>query len=321
MSRVSTVCLGLLLILSGYASSANAQAEAGAQSILIAPGARSDGMGRAYVAVADDANAIWWNPGGLAFATRHNALLTYTKLVPDLAPDVFHTYLAYSQHVEGWGGLAASLGYLSYGESTATDVDGNELGTFTSYEVAPALAYGTEVMKDLGFGVSLKLVHVDLAPADKTQDRAEGQGTTFAADLGGLYKIPKWKSALGLAIQNLGPNISYIDQDQSDPLGRNAKLGFAVTPFENELHRVMVVGDVNKSLLPDGAWIEGAGAEYEFNRLLALRLGYINDPRGTIQAMTYGFGVSYAGFRLDYASVPQSEFLERVNRFSAGYRF
>jgi len=170
MGRFVAGCLGLLLILGGYAGTANAQAEAGAQSLLIAPGARSDGMGRAFVAVANDANAVWWNPGALAFTTGHDVSSMYAKLVPDLADDVFFSYTSYAQHVEGWGGIGFSLGYLSYGKSIATDVDGNELGTFTSYEVAPTVAYGTELMKDMGFGVALKLVRVDLAPADKTQD-------------------------------------------------------------------------------------------------------------------------------------------------------
>jgi hypothetical protein len=321
MSRFVAGCLGLLLVLGGYAGTANAQAEAGAQSLLIAPGARADGMGRAFVAVANDANAIWWNPGALAFTTGHDVSTMYTKLVPDLADDVFFSYTAYAQHVEGWGGIGLSFGYLSYGKSIATDVEGNELGTFTSYEVAPTLAYGTELMKDMGFGVALKLVRVDLAPADKTQDRAAGRGTTFAADIGGLYKVPRLKTSVGLVLQNLGPNIAYIDQDQSDPLGRNAKLGFAVTPFETEMYRVLLAADVNRSLLPHGAFIEDAGGEFEFNRLLALRVGYIYDPRGTVKDLTYGLGLNYRGIRIDYASVPQSEFLNRVNRFSASYHF
>jgi len=320
MGRIYTACFGLLFILAGYAGSANAQAEAGAQSLLIAPGARADGMGRAYVAVASDANAIWWNPGALAFATANDASFTYGRLVPDLADDVFFSYLSFAKHLEGWGGIGFSFGYLSYGSSVATDPDGNELGTFTSYEFAPTIAYGTE-FGDLGFGIALKLVHVDLAPENLTQDQQAGRGTTFAADLGGLYKIPKFKSSVGLAIQNIGPNIAYIDQDQSDPLGRNAKLGVAVAPFENELHRVMVTADVNKSLLPDGAWIEDVGAEYEFNHLLALRLGYINDERGTIQDPTYGMGLNFKGIRIDFASAPQAKLLERVNRFTASYRF
>lgn len=321
MSRIYAGCLGLLLSLVGYADTASAQAEAGAQSLLIAPGARADAMGRAFVAVANDANAVWWNPGGLAFTTGHDAATMYTKLVPDLADDVFYSYTAYAQHVEGWGGIGASFGYLSYGKSIATDVDGNELGTFSSYELAPTVAYGTEIMKDMGFGVSLKLVRVDLAPADKTQDRAAGRGTTFAADVGGLYKLPKWKAAVGMAIQNLGPSISYIDADQADPLGRNLKFGVAVTPVETELYRVLIAADLNKSLLKNGAWIEDVGGELEFNRLLALRVGYIHDRRGTIMDLTYGLGLGYRGIRLDYASVPQSEFLDRVNRFSVGYHW
>src|SRR5258705_9879854 len=321
MSRFVAGCLGLVLILGGYAGTANAQAEAGAQSLLIAPGAGADGMGRAYVAVANDANAVWWHPGALAFTTGHDVSSMYTKVVPDLADDVFFSYTAYSQHVEGWGGIGFSLGDLSYGKSIATDVDGNELGTFTSYELAPTIAYGTELMKDMGFGVALKLVRVDLAPGDKTQDRQPGRGTTFAADVGALYKLPKLKSSIGLAIQNLGPNIAYIDQDQSDPLGRNAKFGLAVTPFETEAYRVLFTADVNRSLLSHGAWIENGGGEFEFNRLLALRAGYIYDPRGTVKDLTYGLGLNFRGIRVDYASVPQSEFLGRVNRFSASYHF
>ena len=321
MSRFVALCLGLLCILGAYAGTAHAQAEAGAQSPLIAPGARSDGMGRAFVAVANDANAVWWNPGGLAFTTGHDVSTMYTKLVPDLADDVFYSYTSYAQHVEGWGGLGFSLGYLSYGQSQGTDPDGNPTGIFTSYEVAPTIAYGTELMKNMGFGVSLKLVRVDLAPASVTTDQKKGSGTTFAADIGGLYKIPSMKSSVGLAIQNLGPNISYIDVDQSDPLGRNVKAGIAVTPFETEAYRVMVVADVNKSLLPHGAWIENGGAEFEFNRLLALRAGYVYDPRGTVKDLTYGLGLNFRGIRVDYASVPQSEFLARVNRFSASYHF
>jgi hypothetical protein len=155
-------------------------------------------------------------------------------------------------------------------------------------------------------------------------DQRAGRGTTFAADIGTLYKIPQWKASFAAVIQNLGPNIAYIDEDQSDPLGRNLKVGVAYTPFENEIHRIMIAADANRFLLPDerlGVSVWNAGLEYEFNRLIALRVGYISDPVGTITDPTYGLGLSYKGFRFDYASFPQSEFLDRVNRFSASYHF
>jgi len=323
MSRMGTTCLALVLLLGAFGS-ARAQSEAGAQSLLIAPGARADGMGRAFVAVSNDANMMWWNVAGLAFVQGHDAALTYTKLVPDLADDVNFSYISYVQKIEGLGGIGGSFGYLSYGQSEATDVDGNVIGTFTSNEIAPSIAYGTDLIPNMGFGVGLKLVRVDLAPGNLTLDQRAGKGTTFAADFGWLYKIPKWKASLGATLSNIGPDIAYIDQDQSDPLGRNVKVGAAYSPIETNVHRVLIAADATRYLLPGRTlaidqW--DAGLEYEFNRLLALRAGYISDPIGTVTDFTYGFGVAYHGFRLDYANVPQSEFLDRVNRFSAGYHF
>jgi hypothetical protein len=50
-------------------------------------GARGVAMGRSFVAVADDASAIYWNPAGLATLRRPEVHLTHHRpfLVPDLA--------------------------------------------------------------------------------------------------------------------------------------------------------------------------------------------------------------------------------------------
>src|SRR6266567_3031969 len=42
-------------------------------------GIRAQGMGGAYVAVADDATTTWWNPAGLATGAYFNALIEYDK--------------------------------------------------------------------------------------------------------------------------------------------------------------------------------------------------------------------------------------------------
>ena len=192
------------------------------------------------------------------------------------------------------------------------------------------MGYGTELADHLGIGIGLKVVHVSLAPADVTQDQKKGAGTTFATDIGTLYKLPTLPglknvpTSFGLAIQNLGPKISYIDVDQADPLGRNVKLGMAVYPYSNEMFRTLVTTDVNRSLLPKSQWgdvVWNAGGEVEFNRLIALRVGYIHDQRGTIVDPTFGLGLMLRGFRVDYANVPQSKFLGSVSRFSASYHF
>src|SRR3954470_2067980 len=74
-------------------------------------GTRAAGMGGAFVAVADDASATYWNPGGLALGHMFSAVLDrkVTDLKPDKADDS-------SRH--GTGSLIAlampALGFAHY---------------------------------------------------------------------------------------------------------------------------------------------------------------------------------------------------------------
>src|SRR5262245_44872031 len=43
-------------------------------------GIRAQGLGGAFVAVADDATAIWWNPAGLATGPFFDALVEYDRI-------------------------------------------------------------------------------------------------------------------------------------------------------------------------------------------------------------------------------------------------
>jgi hypothetical protein len=56
----------------------------------------------------------------------------------------------------------------------------------------------------------------DLAPADVTQDNVEGSATSFAVDVGGLWKFGPAVD-LGLAFTNMGPTHVHRPRT-SDPL-------------------------------------------------------------------------------------------------------
>ena len=60
------------------AAALSAAAPASAQ-IYEVVGTRAQGMGGAFVAVADDATATWWNPAGLASGAYFNALFEYDQ--------------------------------------------------------------------------------------------------------------------------------------------------------------------------------------------------------------------------------------------------
>ena len=334
-SKLLPVLITVAVALTAFTSSALAVGEAGVPSMIIPPGARANGMGESFVAIADDATAAWWNVGGLAFVTNNNLSLMHSQLVPDLASDVYYEFLGYSHQLENFGTISLSLIYLTYGESVATNPQGETRGTFKSWEAAGYLSFALPITATLGVGLTGKFIHADLAPADLTLDQLDGTGSTVAVDAGVLYKVPGFwfvndrKLNLGAAITNIGPDISFIDQEQSDPLPITLRAGFAYTAVSSEVSNFLVTLDLEQSLvwLIDSATktrrseIYHIGTEYRYANLLAGRIGYIHDKDGDFSDATYGLGFLYKSVTLDYANVPQAKTLDRVHRWSVGVTF
>lgn len=67
MKRLTISLMVLALILGSHSASKADVSAATCLFLRIAPGARAAGMGESFAAVADDATATYWNPGGLGF--------------------------------------------------------------------------------------------------------------------------------------------------------------------------------------------------------------------------------------------------------------
>jgi hypothetical protein len=239
----------LLIGVLGYSSQAFAVAESAAPSLTIPPGARANGMGEAYVAVADDATAAWWNVGGMAFMKNRNLAFMYSPLVPDLASDVNYQFLGYASPAGKSGVWGLNLIYLNYGQSIATDTEGNTLREFTSWEGALSASYALTLGENVGVGITLKYIRVSLAPEGVTQDHVEGAGSSFAVDVGSMWKLPNQHLAMGLAVTNMGPDMAFIDREQSDPLPITARLGLAFTPLHDDVSNLILTADIEQSLV------------------------------------------------------------------------
>lgn len=337
MKRIALGGALLLLILGLWPSGPLfAQSTSGAASLLITPGARADGMGRAFVALPTDATANWWNPAALALQEGRVVSLMHAQLVPDLADDVYYENIGYSMHLPGWGGVGLSFIYLGYGKSMATDEEGEELGYFTSYEISPQISIGTTLMDGLYAGTTLKYVRVSLAPEwalRGVEGGGSGVGNTFGADLALLAQMKELIPGIpvpvnfGINVQNLGPKIAYIDEDQADPIGRNLKAGLGVQFINLPALTGLVSYDFNKSLVYSSEDpIHNAGAEVSYKDFFSGRVGYIYDKQGDITDPTFGLGFilpigNSSKLAFDYASVPQAEVLDRVNKFSLSFAF
>jgi hypothetical protein len=210
------------------------------------------------------------------------------------------------------------------------------------------------MLGSIDVGIGLKYVWVDLAPEwamEIVGVQKDGKADAFAVDLGGLIQgalpIPSLSGgqmpyAIGVNIQNLGSKLVYIEADQGDPLPRNLKLGLGLDLYRSENFGVLATVDFNQSLITyehdgpeqnvtfgwgDAEELWNMGLEASLRDRLSFRLGYVHDPEGEIEAMTFGagldvsFGNSSKIIRFDYSSVPQALDLDRVSYLSVGVLF
>jgi long-subunit fatty acid transport protein len=313
------LAIKVLAVILGLVVSTEVWAQGTGRSLDIQPGGRQNGMGAAGVALADDpTGATWWNPAALGFVGRSGVELTYAQLVPGLASDVNYNYLTFVHPTKGWGAFGLGVVFLSYGQSEGADDNGNPTGTFGSNEFSPALYYGTQILPDFSLGASLKYIRIQLAPSDLS-----GVGSTFGVDLAALYKLTPAHVNLGLNVQNLGPSVAFINEDKADPLGRNVKVGAAWEPPVAKNFGLTLAADFNQSLVTDAFRTYHGGVEVRYAEQIAGRIGYYSDPLGEIQDMTYGIGVNFKGFTVDWGSIPQAKNsdLGNVQKITIGYRF
>ncbi len=320
--------------------------EAGVIFLLIEPGSRPGSMGSAYVAQVDDAFAGYWNTGAMAFNRKNQFAGMHSNWLGDVpgVDDMYYEYLGWNSYLPELGGnIGFNIIYMNYGEQTRTDESGTDLGKFQSYEIAPTFTYATQYTENIGLGIAFKFIHSDLSPdgTGETESGVKGQGQSFAFDLGYKQKnllLPNLD--FGVNVQNLGPHITYINEDQKDPLPANLRLGFSYRMVENEFNKFTINGDMNKLLFyrllnasQRLAWdkefesvIFNAGAEYVYWNLLAMRAGYISDREGKIEGLSFGAGFQYTmsnqyKISLDFALQQAGELTDYNKTFSLGLEF
>lgn len=304
-----------------------AQFSTGAQAQHVVTDARAEGMGRAFTAVADGASAIWWNPGALALQPHMAFQVSGMRLVPDLADDVRLYGVSGVVPIDERFGVGGHISYLDYGESIATDEQGNERGTFDSWESMVLLGAGYDIAPillppdenhdfHLGVGGDVKICHVDLAPKEFTLDGQSATGTAFDIDLGALatMRMPVDSGSrgsqafpdylgfrMGMSLRNaLNRKIRFNNEDQADPLGMFDRWGIAVegamggSSDYGYFFRGVLGAEVNGvafKVYDDEESILNYGGEVVLGGVLSLRGGYINDVDGGIRDFTFGAGV------------------------------
>lgn len=318
----SRTILALILVLAMPAAASAQVSTAGVIFLTIEPGARTAGMGGAGTALGADAGALasFYNPAALALIPGTTLSGMHNKALPELVDDFYYEFLGGTHSLGNAGGVGGNITFYSYGSQTRTDGAGNNLGTIHSFDLAASAGYGLTLRDDLAFGAGFKIIYSNLAQAGAGAELGDGRAWSFAVDAGLLWTDVLPRLNLGLSLQNLGPDIAYIDRDQADPLPQSLRVGAAWRAIEAPGKRLILVYDVYKSLArrdthflggifsgwtdePFGTELKQivhmGGAEFLLADLLALRAGYFYDQAGVVEYPTFGLGLHYASYRFD----------------------
>ncbi|GJQ20699.1 MAG: hypothetical protein HBSIN02_10540 [Bacteroidia bacterium] len=319
--------------------------------LLIAPNSRASGMGEGGGGLADDVWAIHWNPAGYAYQKGTELALSHANWLPGFGlSDLWIAHTVFKHEVPEFDGMiSAGLTYLNLGEFIRTASTGpEEIGRFKGYEFAIAAGYATRVLDELGLGVNARFIHSRLAPFGTEAEKGTGVASGISFDIGLLYRpqnvtIPFTETTLhdaigiGVNLSNIGPSLTYIDEEQSDPLPMNFRLGFSVDIIQSEFNNLTYILDFNKLLVRRNSkgkadpfyraiyysWVDKSlreelrdittsmGLEYWYGspKLIAMRIGYFyEDPKyGNRKFMTFGAGLRYDIYGFDFSYIDAFE--------------
>lgn len=327
--------------------------------MLIAPDARSSGMGDVGTGLPDDINAIYYNPAGLAFQTGTAAGLTHSQWLPQFnQSDLFYDNLNFKWNdSDKFGGtIGASIIFLNLGQFIyTTEASPQPITTFNSFEYAVTVAYATKLSNDWGFGGSLRYIESVLSTLHVANESSNGVGESVSFDLSALWKpdstyVDGIANALqvGFILADVGPKIKYVDASQADPLPTELRVGASYKLYSDEYNELTIASDVGKLLvkntgggnsdqLPKSlitSWDDSTahsfmwsnGVEYWYDQLLALRMGYYTEGShvGGRNYLTFGAGLRYDAYQFDFSYIDtfaQDNPLANTLRFTLGIKW
>ncbi len=254
----SLIIVALMLLVVAGNSIQDASAQTGSAAVvflMIEPDSRAAGMGNAGVALADNANALFWNPAGLADQIGTEVALTHSNWLPELTSDLFFEYLVAKHHIKNWGTIGAHVTFLNLGEHEHRDEINTDLGTFRSYDLSVGVSYGFKVTENFSLGTGVRWIRSNLANVSVGAQETE-PGVSVGVDVAALYKFPEFYLGtiagaynLGFNLSNMGPKIQYSDSEQADPIPTLFRIGQALTLEFDSYNKFTFATDASKILV------------------------------------------------------------------------
>lgn len=263
------------------------------------PGERAQAMGNAFVAVANDASAIYWNPAGMALIKDRQVQISHTDLY---GLGIDYNYVAYAQSMYGlaWAHIDADS-FLMGGGDYSQDI----------YILAGARKMDPQTY----VGASIKWHQQKYTPPGiLPENSVTTPGRTadgFSLDIGALYVVDEM-TTVGMTVSDLFGEIKTKNTDSdnsSTDLDPDISIGFSRHTDENSLYSVQI------SRLGKESTVH-FGLEKKLQKELLLRFG-VDD-----EVITAGFGFVRDSWEINYSYKNKTApGLDRAQRFGALVHF
>lgn len=226
--------------------------------LIIAPDARSGGMGEVGVASDPDANSMHWNPAKYAFMDKKFGFaMSYSPWLRALVNDINLAYLSGFYKIDDRQTVAASLLYFSLGDITFTDEFGEDLGTYNPNEFSLDATYSRKFSEVISGAVAARFIYSNLTQGQFVQGASTSAGTSIAADVAVFYRKEidmgnmGGELSWGINLSNIGNKISYSETAiKKDFIPTNFRIGAGLKMNFDDYNSLAVLLDFNKLQVP-----------------------------------------------------------------------
>ena len=259
----------------------------------IGSGARPMGMGKAFVAVADDINSLFLNPAGLGEAKKFQFTSMYTSLFEG---DLNYVQFAASNPFQ-FGTLG--FGFISTGTTQIPSPGSTSITYFDYYDRLFVMSFA---MKDpILLGNDLLRAGINLKYFSKGfSDAAGSHGEGVDADLGMKLTFRNGISLAANAQNILGSGLVW-NTGAVDDIPAVLKIGMSGSISDSSL---LLAADCDIPLSARMPLPVHAGLEYRMNKYLTLRAGLeqvLSASSSLSTNATAGVGFTLSSFRFDYS--------------------
>lgn len=322
-----------------YSQNVSKTGTTAASFLEIGVGGPANAMGSAFVGLANDASALYWNVGGIANLNQYEAILVHTNWIADTKFD----YAGLVMPLGDLGNIGLSFTSLSMEDMKVTTVDQPD-GTgeyFTSSDIAIGLSYARKLTDRFSIGITAKYIKESIWHMSASAFAIDA-GTIFRTDMLGGLTIGAVLSNFGSSMQLEGRDARYYIQVDNTKQGSNDvipvniemdswdlplsfQIGVSTQALNYDNYKLIVSAD---ALIPNNDYQSvNVGSEFSFMDIFSIRAGYnslfLKDSEG---GLTFGAGVnsnvllSSAVVRFDYAFRDFGK-LKNVHSFSLGIKF